>query len=95
MLDRVIDGTLLAATDTSSPVDVPMSILAADDALGAAFPSAHEARLRATAPDVEVVRWRARATAIHDERAHRDEYLSHVVSFISANASAPEVTGYA
>ena len=40
VLDTVIDGTLLAATDTPPRSTVPMMILAADDALGAAFPVA-------------------------------------------------------
>jgi pimeloyl-ACP methyl ester carboxylesterase len=87
-LDTVIDGSLLAATDTTAPIVVPISIVAADDAFGAAFPSSHEARLRASHPDVEVVRVAGAGHSIHDERSHRDAYLSHVVSFIEANTSS-------
>jgi pimeloyl-ACP methyl ester carboxylesterase len=59
-----------------------MRVVAADDAFGAAFPSADEARLASSHPDVEVVRMAGAGHSIHDERAHRDAYLSHVVSFI-------------
>ena len=75
VLDRVIDGTLLAGTNTTSAVTAPTFILAADDAAGAAFPSAHEARLAASHPDVEVLRLPGATHTIHDERAFRDEYV--------------------
>jgi len=80
VLDRVIDGTLLAATDTASPVAAPTFILAADDAAGAAFPSSHEARLAVTHPAVEVVRLPGATHTIHDERAFRDEYVRRLSS---------------
>jgi pimeloyl-ACP methyl ester carboxylesterase len=88
VLDTVIDGTLLAATDTASPVTVPVTILAADDALGAAFPSDHEARLAGSHPAVEVVRLEGAGHSIHDERAHRDAYLWHVSAFIERAGAA-------
>jgi pimeloyl-ACP methyl ester carboxylesterase len=80
VLDRVIDGSLLASADTTSPVSVPTFILAADDAMGAAFPTLHEQRLAATHPDVEVVRLPGATHTIHDERAFRDEWLSRLKS---------------
>jgi esterase len=84
VLDPVVDGTLLAATDTSSPVTVPVTILAADDALGATFPTRHEERLAASHPAVKVVRLPGAGHSIHDERAHRAEYLERVTAFIVA-----------
>jgi pimeloyl-ACP methyl ester carboxylesterase len=80
VLDRVIDGSLLTATDTSTPVTVPTFILAADDAAGAAFPTHHEQQLAATHPDVEVVRLRGATHTIHDERAYRDEWVRQLKS---------------
>ena len=80
VLDHVIDGSCLASTDTSSPVSVPISILAADDAMGAAFPSAHEARLDSR---VEVVRLPGASHTIHDERVFRNEYLRRLRAFLS------------
>jgi pimeloyl-ACP methyl ester carboxylesterase len=83
VLDTVIDGTLLAATDVAAPVTVPMTILAADDALGAAFRSEHEARLAVSHPDVRVVRVPGAGHSIHDERAHRDTYLAEVTASVN------------
>ena len=83
VLDTVIDGTLLAATDTVSPVSVPVRVLAADDALGAAFAARHEERLAASHPAVEVVRLAGAGHSIHDERAHRSDYLEQVEAFIA------------
>jgi pimeloyl-ACP methyl ester carboxylesterase len=83
VLDSVIDGTLMAATDTVSPVAVPVRVLAADDALGAAFPSRHEELLAASHPAVSVVRLAGAGHSIHDERAHRSAYLEQVEAFIA------------
>jgi pimeloyl-ACP methyl ester carboxylesterase len=80
VLDRVIDGSLLAATDTTSPVSAPTFILAADDAVGAAFPTRHQQQLASTHPDVEVVRLAGASHTIHDERAFRSEWLRHLKS---------------
>jgi pimeloyl-ACP methyl ester carboxylesterase len=84
VLDTVIDGTLLAATDTTTPVTVPVLVLAADDALGAAFASRHEERLAASHPAVEVERQAGAGHSIHDERGHRGAYLERVTAFIAA-----------
>ena len=80
VLDRVVDGSVLASTDTTSPVDVRTLIIAADDAVGAAFPTAHAARLSATHPEVEVIRLPGASHTIHDERAYRDEWVRLLTS---------------
>jgi pimeloyl-ACP methyl ester carboxylesterase len=81
VLDTVIDGTLLAATDVSAPVTVPMAIVAAG--VAPAFTPAHEARLAASHPNVRVARIAGASHSIHDERAHRDAYLAHVTAFLT------------
>jgi alpha-beta hydrolase superfamily lysophospholipase len=48
-----------------------------------AFPPDHEARLKTTHPDVEVVRLAGASHSIHDERAHRDEYARRLDAFLS------------
>ena len=63
---------------------VPVTILAADDALGAAFAIAPRGRLAASHPAVEVVRLAGAGHSIHDERAHRAAYLERVTAFIAA-----------
>ena len=88
VLDTVIDGTLLAATDVTAPVTVPMLILAADDALGAAFPERHEQRLRETHPAIEVSRIAGAGHSIHDERSNRATYLERVTAFIDREGRA-------
>ena len=81
VIDRIIDGSLLDGTDTESPVDVPVFVLASDPELSALTPE-HEARLAASHPDVQVVRLPGASHSIHDERAHRDEYARRLSAFL-------------
>ena len=60
-----------------------MLILAADDAMNAAFPSRHERRQAETHPEVEVVRLAGAGHGIHDERRHRDAYVEHLAGFLA------------
>ena len=73
VLDAIVDGSALAATDRAAPVPVPALILAAG--LAPAFDREDEQRLARTHPDVEVRRVEGAAHVIHDELAHREEYL--------------------
>jgi esterase len=72
VLDRIIDGSALAAADTTAPVTVPTLIIAADD--GTAFWPEHEARLARRHPRVGVVRLPGAPHTIHDTAAFRDRY---------------------
>ena len=80
------DRSTLAGTDTTSPVSAPVLILAADDAQGAAFTSAHEQRLARTHPEVEVIRVAGAGHLIHDGRASRDTYVEHLTDFLRRHA---------
>ena len=82
VLDAVIDGSLLAGTDVVSPVDAPVSVLAAGS--NPAFAVEHEARLAATHPRAQVVRLEGAGHSIHDERAFRDEYFARVEAFVAS-----------
>jgi pimeloyl-ACP methyl ester carboxylesterase len=86
VLTGAADRSTLAATDTSAPVTVPVQILAADDAMNAAFPTRHEQRLAATHPDVEVVRLAGAGHGIHDERRFRAAYVEHLAAFLARHA---------
>ena len=86
VLEGAVDRSTLADTDTSSPVTVPVFVLAADDAAGSAFPSRHAERLAQTHPDVEVVRVSGAPHGIHDSRAHRDVYVSQLEHFLAEHA---------
>jgi pimeloyl-ACP methyl ester carboxylesterase len=77
VLDPIIDGSALAATDVEAAVTVPALILAAG--LAPAFPAEHARRLAGTHPAVEVRRVEGAGHVIHDELAHRDEYVRTLV----------------
>jgi pimeloyl-ACP methyl ester carboxylesterase len=81
VLDTVIDGTMLAATDVTAPVTVPMTILAAGEA--PAFTVAHESRLAVSHPSVSVSRVAGAGHSIHDEIEHRATYLAAVEAFVT------------
>lgn len=82
VLDRVIDGSMLAPTDTAAPVAAPTLILAADEAEGTALWGAHVVRLAQTHPDVTVVRVPGAPHCIHDATAMRDEYVARLLAFL-------------
>jgi pimeloyl-ACP methyl ester carboxylesterase len=86
VLTGAADRSTLAATDTAAPVNVPVLILAADDAMAPAFPSRHEERLAATHPDVEVVRVAGAGHGIHGERASRPVYVEQLSRFLTRYA---------
>jgi esterase len=87
VIDAAIDRTALVETDTTSPVEPPVTILAADDALGAAFTSADAERLARTHPSVEVIRIPDCGHGIHDERRHRAVFAEHLRRFLDEHAS--------
>ena len=86
VLEGAIDRSTLAPTDTTSPVDVPVFLLAADDAIGSAFPTRHAERLAITHPDAEIVRVPGAGHGIHDEREHRGEYVAALARFLAPHA---------
>jgi pimeloyl-ACP methyl ester carboxylesterase len=86
VLEGAADRSTLAGTDTTAPVSVPVFVLAADDAMGAAFPTRHAERLAITHPDVEIVRVPGAGHGIHDEREHRGEYVEALARFLATHA---------
>jgi esterase len=86
VLDAGGDGSTLAPTDTSAPVRVPVFILAADDAFGAAFATRHTARLAATHPEVVVEHLPGAAHWIHDGRDQRGAYVERLAKFLAEHA---------
>ena len=86
VLTVAANGSTLAATNTSAPIEVPVLILAADESLGAAFSSAHQARLGRSHPRVEVVRVSGAGHRIHDSRASRDDYAARLDGFLRCHA---------
>jgi pimeloyl-ACP methyl ester carboxylesterase len=86
VLDQAADRSTLAPTDTIAPISVPTLVLAADDAMGSAFPARHEERLARSHPDVEVTRVPGAGHGIHEERAHRGDYVRHLAAFLDRHA---------
>jgi esterase len=85
VLEGAIDRSTLAHTDTAAPVAVPVFLLAADF-MGSAFAAHHAERLARSHPDVEIVRVPGAGHGIHDERAHRGEYVDALARFLAAHA---------
>ena len=86
VIDGAIDGSTLAMTETRSPVDRPVVIVAADDAAGAAFTTGDEGHLAVSQPGVEVLRIAGSGHRIHDMRDHRDIFAGHLRRFLDAYA---------
>jgi pimeloyl-ACP methyl ester carboxylesterase len=86
VLDAALDGTALVGTDTTSPVTRPVTILAADDAFGAAFTSADGERLARTQPSVVVIGVGGCGHGIHDDRRHRETFAGHLRRFLDEHA---------
>ena len=86
VLEGAADRSTLAPTDTTSPVLVPVFVLAADDEKGAAFPTRHGERLAISHPDVEIARVAGAGHGIHDERDHRGDYVAALSRFLATHA---------
>ena len=86
VIDGALDGSTLAAAETRTPVALPVVVVAADDAAGAAFSTGDEERLVPTQPTVEVVRVAGSGHRIHDMRAHRETFGGHLRRFLDTYA---------
>ena len=84
VLTVISDKRTLGETDLVAPVGVPVVIFAAD--VQPAFKPEHEDRLKATHPDVTVVRVAGAGHAIHDGKAHRPEYVEQLTAFLAKHA---------
>jgi pimeloyl-ACP methyl ester carboxylesterase len=84
VLTAAADGSTLADTDVTSPVTVPVLLLAAT--VQPAFKPEHERRLVESHPDVEVVRVEGVGHGIHDEKAGRAAYVEQLVAFLAKHA---------
>ena len=89
VIDGAIDGSTLAATDTRALVTPPVVIVAADDALGAAFSSDDALRLASTGQHAEVIRVIGSGHRIHQSRRHRPAYAEHLRRFLAGHDDRP------
>jgi esterase len=86
VIEGAIDGSTLASIDVRSPVTPPILILAADDALGAAFSTQDAKRLAEMHPALEVIRISGCGHGIHDERRHRETFVFHLSRLLDTYA---------
>ena len=84
VLTMASDNRTLGETDVDAPVGVPVLILAAG--VQPAFKPEHEERMKATHPDVTVVRVAGAGHRIHDEKAHRPAYVEQLTAFLAQHA---------
>ncbi|WP_433799818.1 alpha/beta fold hydrolase [Actinomycetospora sp. CA-084318] len=83
-LGAVADGSSLGALDLASPVTVPVRVLAAGEGTGSVLPADAVAALARTHPDVSVRRLEGAGHVIHDESAHRADWLAEVEALLQA-----------
>ncbi|MCU1500894.1 MAG: alpha/beta hydrolase fold protein [Ilumatobacteraceae bacterium] len=84
VLDPVIDGSIRPAFDPTRPITVPTLVITADPASpDAAARPADVERLTATSPQAKARVVQGAGHLIHDELAHRDEFLAEVLGFLA------------
>ena len=77
-----LDMTMLAAVDSSLPLQVPTRLIQADVELGPAFLKGHELRFSATNPTAEVAMYKGAPHRIHATRATESRFLDDLDAFI-------------
>ncbi|MCD2189006.1 alpha/beta fold hydrolase [Actinomycetospora soli] len=83
-LGAVADGSSLGTLDLDSPVTVPVRVLAAGEGTGSVLPADAVAALARTHPDVSLRRIPGAGHVIHDESAHRADWLAEVEALLAA-----------
>ncbi len=80
------DNRMLVGLDVDGPIQVPMLILAADEACGGVFRAVDAERLATTHPEVDVVALEGATHRIHSQRQHRAEYTRLLARFLDEHA---------
>ena len=83
VFDGVIDGTMLQGYNPLDPVTVPLTILAADPALGAALAPEHVTALSAAHPSASLIEIDRATHLIHTETPTYTTYLAHLRNAIA------------
>jgi pimeloyl-ACP methyl ester carboxylesterase len=77
-IDTAVAGRLLVGYDPDAPVSVPLTVLRADPALGAALSPDHAAKLAASQPHATIVEIANATHLIHSEFHTSDAYLTRL-----------------
>jgi pimeloyl-ACP methyl ester carboxylesterase len=83
-IDAQISGQLLVGYDPDEPVTVPLTVVRADPALGAALPPEHAAKLALSQPHATITEVANATHLIHAETHTAAAYLDHLRSAIAA-----------
>jgi pimeloyl-ACP methyl ester carboxylesterase len=84
-IESAIAGQLLTGYDPDEPVNVPLTVLRADPALGAALPPEHAAKLALSQPHATITEIANATHLIHSEFHTSDTYLSHLREAINSS----------
>jgi len=82
--DPAIAGDALAGWDPARPVDVPLTILRADPAMGPAFTADEAARFAATHPDAHILEIEGAPHSIRENLATTDRYRFELLNFLDS-----------
>jgi pimeloyl-ACP methyl ester carboxylesterase len=86
VLDRAIDGTLFDCLDPRRPIDRPLTVLAANEAYGAAFLGGDDERLHRHSPHAEVVSFPEVGHSIKSSTVSEARFADLLDGFVTAHA---------
>jgi len=85
--DPAISGEALAGWDPDTPIDRPVTLLAADPAMGPAFFPEHTERFRRAAPEAEIHVIDGAPHGIHYFRTATDRYVGHLEALVARSVA--------
>ena len=85
--DASIDMSIFVAHDPDQPFAVPATVIQADPDLGPALMDGHEDRLRATNPDITIIRYDGATHLIHASVESADRFHADLEAFLAAHAT--------
>ena len=86
VLDSAIDGGVFSGLNPHRPMSCPVTLLAANEAYGAAFLSGDAERLLAHSPHAEVLDFAEVGHSIHMSKVSEARFLAELDRFVTAHA---------
>jgi pimeloyl-ACP methyl ester carboxylesterase len=84
VLDPVLDGTMRPAFDPDQPIPVPVLVLAADPSSPDVVARTTDLeRIAASSPHARISVVGGASHLVHDELAHRDQFLDETIGFLT------------
>jgi hypothetical protein len=79
---------VFAGFDPRQPITCPVTLLAANEAFGAAFLAGHDRRLLATSPQARIVPFPEVGHAVRASTVSAARFLDELDAFVTANSGA-------